>query len=206
MLKILEGTASGVPPKGGRKHPEQPLVQINTKNILFICGGAFDGLDSIINQRIGRRAIGFGSTVDAVEQLDLGRILARVEPEDLVQYGIIPELIGRLPVVSTLNALSDEALMDILGKPRNALTKQYQKLFEMDAVALRFQQDGLEKIVELAQEKVMGARGLRAVMETAMFNIMYELPARDDVKKCVVTGDFIEGSAPPTYVYRRRRA
>ena len=122
LLKILEGTVSGVPPKGGRKHPEQPLVQINTKNILFICGGAFDGLDSIINQRIGRRAIGFGSTVDAVEQLDLGRILARVEPEDLVQYGIIPELIGRLPVVSTLNALSDEALMDILIKPRNALT------------------------------------------------------------------------------------
>ena len=206
LLKILEGTVSGVPPKGGRKHPEQPLVQINTKNILFICGGAFDGLDSIINQRIGRRAIGFGSTVDAVEQLDLGRILARVEPEDLVQYGIIPELIGRLPVVSTLNALSDEALMDILVKPRNALTKQYQKLFEMDAVALRFQQEGLEKIVELAQEKVMGARGLRAVMETAMFNIMYELPARDDVKECVVTRNFIEGSAPPTYVYRRRRA
>ena len=206
LLKILEGTVSGVPPKGGRKHPEQPLVQINTKNILFVCGGAFDGLDKIISHRIGRRAIGFGTDVENSEELDMGRLLARVEPEDLIQYGMIPELIGRLPVVSTLNPLTDEAFMEILVKPKNALIKQYQKLFEMDGINLRFQKEGLEKIVELAQEKAMGARGLRAVLETTMFSIMYELPARDDIKECVVTREFIEAKSPPTYVYHRRRA
>ena len=206
LLKILEGTVSGVPPKGGRKHPEQPLVQINTKNILFVCGGAFDGLDKIISHRTGRRAIGFGTNVENYEDLDMGRLLARVEPEDLIQYGMIPELIGRLPVVSTLNPLTDAAVMDILVKPKNALLKQYQKLFEMDGITLRFQAEGLEKIVELAQKKAMGARGLRAVLETAMFSIMFELPARDDIKECVVTREFIEAKAPPTYVYRKRRA
>ncbi|MBN98355.1 MAG: ATP-dependent Clp protease ATP-binding subunit ClpX [Gemmatimonadetes bacterium] len=206
LLKILEGTVSGVPPKGGRKHPEQPLVQINTKNILFVCGGAFDGLDKIISHRIGRRAIGFGSNMENSEELDTGRLLARVEPEDLIQYGIIPELIGRLPVVSTLNPLTDEAFMEILVKPKNALIKQYQKLFEMDGINLRFQKAGLEKIVELAREKAMGARGLRAVLETTMFSIMYELPARDDIKECVVTREFIEAKSPPTYIYHRKRA
>ena len=206
LLKILEGTISGVPPKGGRKHPEQPLVQINTRNILFICGGAFDGLDKIINQRIGRRAMGFGAQVEGREEVDIGRILSRVEPEDLIQYGLIPELIGRLPVVSTLHPLNADALMDILLKPKNALSKQYQKLFEMDGMTLRFQQEGLEKIVECAEEKAMGARGLRAVLETAMFNIMYELPSREDIKECIITREFIEAKAPPTYVYRRKRA
>ena len=206
LLKILEGTVSGVPPKGGRKHPEQPLVQINTKNILFVCGGAFDGLDKIISHRTGRRAIGFGTHVENSEDLDMGRLLARVEPEDLIQYGMIPEIIGRLPVVSTLNPLSNEAFMDILVKPKNALIKQYQKLFEMDGITLRFQAEGLEKVVELAQEKAMGARGLRAVLETAMFSIMSELPVRDDIKECVVTREFIEAKAPPTFVYRKRRA
>ncbi len=206
LLKILEGTISGVPPKGGRKHPEQPLVQINTKNILFVCGGAFDGLDRIVHQRLGRRAVGFGSQVGEVEELDDAQLCSRVEPEDLIQYGLIPELIGRLPVVSTLHPLSDRAMMEILVTPKNALVKQYQKLFEMDGLVLRFEDEALEKIVESAQQKSMGARGLRAVLETSMFEIMYELPARDDIKECVITREFIESKAPPTYLFRRKRA
>jgi len=206
LLKILEGTVSGVPPKGGRKHPEQPLVQINTRNILFICGGAFDGLDKAVNQRIGKRAMGFGVDSEEREELELGNALARAEPEDLIQFGLIPELIGRLPVVSTLHPLSDKALMEILTRPKNALVKQYQKLFEMDGIALRFEEEALEKVVSLAQEKAMGARGLRAVLETVMFEIMFELPARDDIRECVVTRDFIEAKGPPTYVHRKKRA
>jgi len=206
LLKILEGTVSGVPPKGGRKHPEQPLVQINTKNILFICGGAYDGLDKIISHRIGTRSMGFGSSLDESEELDQSNLLSWVEPEDLIQFGLIPELIGRLPVVGTLHPLSDRALMDILIKPRNALTKQYKKLFEMDGIELRFEEDALEKVVELTQEKEMGARGLRAVLETAMFEIMFELPARDDINECIITRAFIESEAPPTFVHNKKRA
>ncbi|MFA6109674.1 MAG: ATP-dependent Clp protease ATP-binding subunit ClpX, partial [Candidatus Latescibacterota bacterium] len=206
LLKILEGTVSGVPPKGGRKHPEQPLVQINTRNILFVCGGAFDGLDRIVNQRIGKRAMGFGAAGEVAEELDPGMALARTEPEDLIQFGLIPELIGRLPVVCTLHPLSDKALMDILVKPRNALVRQYQKLFEMDGMSLQFEPEALEKVVELAQQKAMGARGLRAVLETVMFEIMFELPVRDDVQRCIITRDFLEAKGPPTYVLRRKRA
>ena len=206
LLKILEGTVSGVPPKGGRKHPEQPLVQINTRNILFICGGAFDGLDKTISARIGRRAMGFGASEDDTTDLDHGQLLARVEPEDLIQYGLIPELIGRLPVVSTLHPLSNEALLDILEKPKNALVRQYQKLFEMDGMSLSFQKLALRKVVELTQGKSMGARGLRAALETAMFEIMFELPSKDDVKECIITADFIEHKGPPTFVYKKKRA
>ena len=206
LLKILEGTVSGVPPKGGRKHPEQPLVQINTKNILFICGGAYDGLDKIISHRIGTRSMGFGSKLDLQEDIDENNLLPRVEPEDLIQFGLIPELIGRLPVVGTLHPLSDRALMDILVKPRNALIKQYAKLFEMDGIELRFEDGALEKVVELTQEKEMGARGLRAVLETVMFEIMYELPVRNNIVECVITREFIEDKAPPTFVYNKKRA
>jgi len=206
LLKILEGTVSGVPPKGGRKHPEQPLVQINTRNILFICGGAFDGLDKVIAARTGRRAIGFGAAGTDAADADVGQLLARVEPEDLVQYGLIPELIGRLPVVSSLHPLSDDALLDILERPKNALIRQYQKLFEMDGLSLRFEEDALRKVVELTQEKSMGARGLRAVLETAMFEIMFELPSKDDVKECVITRDFVSAQGPPTFVHKRKRA
>ena len=206
LLKILEGTVSGVPPKGGRKHPEQPLVQINTKNILFICGGAYDGLDKIISQRIGTRSMGFGSKLDLQEDIDENNLLPRVEPEDLIQFGLIPELIGRLPVVGTLHPLSDRALMDILVKPRNALIKQYAKLFELDGIELRFEDGALEKVVELTQEKEMGARGLRAVLETVMFEIMYELPVRNNIVECVITREFIEDKAPPTFVYNKKRA
>ena len=205
LLKILEGTVSGVPPKGGRKHPEQPLVQINTKNILFICGGAFDGLDKIISQRIGTKSMGFGRLDDS-EEVDGVNLLARVEPEELIQYGLIPELIGRLPVVGILHTLSDQALMDILLKPRNALVKQYQKLFEMDGIALRFEEEALQKVVESTQRKEMGARGLRAVLETVMFEIMFDLPARNDIAECVITKEFIENKAPPTFVYNKKRA
>ena len=206
LLKILEGTVSGVPPKGGRKHPEQPLVQINTRNILFICGGAFDGLDKVIAARTGRRAIGFGAAGTDAADADVGQLLARVEPEDLVQYGLIPELIGRLPVVSSLHPLSADALFDILERPKNALIRQYQKLFEMDGLSLRFEEDALRKVVELTQEKSMGARGLRAVLETAMFEIMFELPSKDDVKECVITRDVISSKGPPTFVHKRKRA
>ncbi|MGY8824892.1 MAG: ATP-dependent Clp protease ATP-binding subunit ClpX [Candidatus Latescibacterota bacterium] len=206
LLKILEGTVSGVPPKGGRKHPEQPLVQINTRNILFICGGAFDGLDKIISHRIGHKAMGFGSSSEEVTYAEGENLLPRVEPEDLIQFGLIPELIGRLPVLSTMHPLSKKALRDILLKPKNALIKQYQKLFEMDGVELRFEDDAIEKVVEMAELKEMGARGLRAVLETVMFEIMFELPARDDVKECVITRDFIEHKGPPTYISNRKRA
>ena len=206
LLKILEGTVSGVPPKGGRKHPEQPLVQINTRNILFICGGAFDGLDTVIAGRIGSRAMGFGVRHEAQDELDAGQLLTRVEPEDLIQYGLIPELIGRLPVISTLHPLSEHALMDILEKPKNALVRQYEKLFEMDGLALSFEDPALRKVVALTQEKAMGARGLRAVLETAMYEIMFELPSRSEVKECIITADFIEQKGPPTFVYRKKRA
>ena len=206
LLKILEGTISGVPPKGGRKHPEQPLVQINTRNILFICGGAFDGLDKIIAARTGSRAMGFGVRHEVRDELDAGQLLARVEPEDLIQYGLIPELIGRLPVISALHPLSDCALMDILEKPKNALVGQYRKLFEMDGLGLSFEHAALRKVVELAQEKAMGARGLRAVLETAMYEIMFDLPSRSEVKECVITADFIEHKGPPTFIYRKKRA
>ena len=206
LLKILEGTVSGVPPKGGRKHPEQPLVQINTKNILFICGGAFDGLSQTISARTGRRAMGFGAHLDTDDEMDVGFVLSKVEPEDLIHYGLIPELIGRLPVVSTLHPLSDTALLDILVKPKNALIRQYQKLFEMDGISLKFEEEALSKVVKLSQEKDLGARGLRAVLETAMFEIMYELPSRSDVKECIITGDFIDAKGPPTFIYKKKRA
>ena len=205
LLKILEGTVSGVPPKGGRKHPEQPLTQINTKNILFICGGAFDGLDTIIAHRLGQRSMGFGK--GAGEEINTDHnILRHVESEDLVQFGLIPELIGRLPVVSTLNPLSDLVLLDILQRPRNALIKQYQKLFEMDGVRLSFDLDALERVVEIAKAKEMGARGLRAVLETVMFEVMFELPGLQDVEECKITLDFIEKISQPTYSYSKKSA
>ena len=205
LLKILEGTVAGVPPKGGRKHPEQPLTQINTKNILFICGGAFDGLDPIIGQRLGQRSMGFGG--GSVKETSFeDNLLTYVESDDLVQYGLIPELIGRLPVVSTLNPLNDEVLLDILQRPKNALTRQYKKLFEIDGIKLSFELDALERVVDLAKEKAMGARGLRAVLETVMFEIMFELPALPDVTECIITLDFIEKNSPPIYLYSKKSA
>ena len=205
LLKILEGTVSGVPPKGGRKHPEQPLVQINTQHILFICGGAFDGLDKIISQRIGEKVMGFGAKIEKKDYA-IGEILVEVEPEDMIHYGLIPELVGRLPVVCTLDELDDGTLLDILTKPKNAVTKQYHKLFELDGIKLKFEKDALKKIVELTQQKGTGARGLRAVLEDVMLEIMYQIPSRDDISECVITKGVIERKGEPTYVPRRKRA
>ncbi|MSS72508.1 MAG: ATP-dependent Clp protease ATP-binding subunit ClpX [Candidatus Latescibacteria bacterium] len=206
LLKILEGTVSGVPPKGGRKHPEQPLVQINTKNILFICGGAFEGIEDIIRGRIGEKSIGFGATPEKQGERNVGEVLVHIQPDDLIRYGLIPELVGRLPIISTMDNLSAEAMMDILTKPRNALIKQYQKLIDMDGVKLEFAQDALERVVELAMKKKTGARGLRSVLESIMVELMFDIPSRTDVKECLITREVIDGKYESSLSVRRKRA
>ncbi len=191
LLKIIEGTIANIPPKGGRKHPEQPMIQMNTRNILFICGGAFEGLEKNISQRLGKRTIGFGSSTDAEEE-ELEDILAQVQPEDLLAYGLIPEFVGRVPVLTTLDSLSREDLFKILTEPKNAIIKQTQRLFEMDGVDLEFSDAALHKIVELTIQKGTGARGLRAVLEHALMDIMYDTPSKDGIRKLLVTDDTIE--------------
>ena len=205
LLKILEGTVSGVPPKGGRKHPEQPLVQINTRNILFICGGAFEGVEDIIRGRIGQKSIGFGSTPEKQgDRQNVGETLVHIQPDDLIRYGLIPELVGRLPIVSTMDDLSAGAMMEILTKPRNALIKQYQKLFEMDGVRLEFTQDALGRVVELAMKKKTGARGLRSVLESIMVELMFDIPSRSDLKECLITREIIDGKYESSLPRRKR--
>jgi ATP-dependent Clp protease ATP-binding subunit ClpX len=197
LLKILEGTVVNVPPQGGRKHPQQKYIEVNTKDILFICGGAFEGLDKIVERRIGKKEMGFGADITSKNDKNLGEILAETEPEDLLRYGLIPELVGRMPVMATLESLDEESMVEILTKPKNAITKQYKKFFEMEGVDLTFTDGALEAVSRVATARGTGARGLRAVLEEAMLDIMYDVPSQEGIEAVEITEDVINKKATP---------
>jgi len=192
-----------VPPQGGRKHPQQKYIEVNTKDILFICGGAFEGLDKIIERRVGKKSMGFGADIKSKDEQSKADILAMAEPEDLLRYGLIPELVGRLPVMATLERLDESAMMDILTKPKNAITKQYRKFFDMEGVELSFTEEALKAVSKIALDRGTGARGLRAVLEEAMLDVMYEIPSQEGVEHVQITEDVILKNTPPVITYSR---
>ena len=205
LLKIIEGTVASVPPQGGRKHPHQEFLQINTENILFICGGAFEGLEKIVKDRTGKKSIGFGAQIESSKDLNKYAIFEQLLPQDLLKFGLIPEFVGRLPIIATLKELDRQALIEIVTKPKNALVKQYKKLMELDNVQLEFEPEALELIVDKAIERKTGARGLRSIIEDIMRDIMFEIPYNPKIEKCIITKDTVENGNPPTIIINENR-